>query len=133
MDPLNDGSDIKQETDPEQNSYWSEYFDTIRSEELSTEIELKEVNYTGKAANFITVPEQGMKAELLEPEIVMAVDETGQSTPMACGIMLVKSIQGKACSRLLKVLYDSGGSKSMIKKGTLPKGVRPTQSKAGCL
>ena len=74
-----------------------------------------------------------MKAELLEPEIVMAVDETGHSTPMACGIMLVKSMQGKACSRMLKVLHDSGGSKSMIKKGTLPKGVRPTQSNSRML
>ena len=43
---------------------------------------------------------------------------------MACGIMVVKSIQGRACSKLLKVLYDSGGSKSMVKKNILPKGVR---------
>ena len=67
-----------------------------------------------------------MKAELLEPEVIMATDETDQSTPMICGIMLVKSIQGRPCSRLLKVLYDSGGSKSMIKKSILPKGVRLT-------
>ena len=58
----------------------------------------------------------------------MATYETGQSTPMAGGIMLVKSIQKRACSRLLKVLYDSGGSKSMIKKSVLPKGIRLTQS-----
>lgn len=63
----------------------------------------------------------------------MDTDETGQSTPMACGITLVKSIQGRPCSRLLKVLYDSGGSKSMIKKGILPKGARLSQSNSRIL
>ena len=64
-----------------------------------------------------------MEAEWLQPQTIMTTDETGQSTPMACDIMLVKSIQGRACSRLLKVLYDSGGSKSMIKKSVLPKDI----------
>ena len=54
----------------------------------------------------------------------MAIDEAGHSTPMACGIMVVKSIQGRACSKLLRVLYDSGESKSTAKKNVLPKGVR---------
>ena len=69
-----------------------------------------------------------MEAELLEPEIIMVTDETGQSIPMASGIMPVKSIRGQCCSRLLKVLYDSGGSKSMIKRSVLPKGVRLKQN-----
>ena len=68
-----------------------------------------------------------MEAEILEPQVIMATDETGQSTPMACGIMLVKSIQGRPCSRLLKV------SSSMIQKSVLPKGVRPTQSNSRML
>ena len=38
--------------------------------------------------------------------------------------MVVKIIQGKACSKILRVLYDSGGSKSMVKKNILPRGVR---------
>ena len=45
-----------------------------------------------------------MKAEMLEPQIIMATDDTGQSTPMACGIMLFKSIQWRPCSRLLMQL-----------------------------
>ena len=67
--------------------------------------------------------------ELLKPELVMVVDEAGHSTPMACGIMVVKSIQGRACSKLLRVLYDSGGSKSVAKKNILPKGVHKTRFK----
>ena len=70
--------------------------------------------------------EPEMETEILEPQTIMTTDETGHSTPISCGIMLVKSIQGRPCSRLLKVLYDSGGSKSVIKKSILPKGVRLT-------
>ena len=69
----------------------------------------------------------------MQPQTIMATYQTGQSTPMACGIMLVKSIQGRACSRLRKALYDSGGSKSIIKKSVLPKGIRLTQSNSRML
>ena len=65
-----------------------------------------------------------MKLNYLKPELVMAVDEAGHSTPMAFGIMVVKSIQERACSKLLRVLYDSGGSKAMVNKNNLPKRVR---------
>ena len=92
MDPLNDGSDLKQETDPEQNSYWSDYFNKIRTEELWTKIELKEVNYASEVAEIMENLEEDLETEILEPEIIMTVDETGQTTPMACGIMVVKSI-----------------------------------------
>ena len=122
-EPLNDESAFQNETDFEQNDYWPNYFNAIRSEEQWTEIELNEINYAEEAADFIIETETEMEAEILEPQIIMATDETGQTTPMACGIMLVKSIQGRPCSRLLKVLYDSGGSKSMIKKSILPKGI----------
>ena len=62
-----------------------------------------------------------------EPELVMAVDHQGKSTPMASGIMVVRDIQGKNCSRLIKVLFDSGGSKSMCHRRILPKGARINQ------
>ena len=72
--PLTDGSVIESKTDLDTNPYWTTYFNVVRAEESWTEIELKEVG-------------------LLKPELIMAADETRHSTPMACGIMVVKSIQ----------------------------------------
>ena len=46
---------------------------------------------------------------------------------MACGIMVVKSIQGRACSRLLRILFDSGGSRTMIRRGVIPEGAQLDQ------
>ena len=45
-------------------------------------------------------------------------------TPMATGVMLAKDIAGKASSRVLQVLYDSGGSKSMCHSRVIPTGAR---------
>ena len=53
---------------------------------------------------------------MLEPEIILAIDNACHAKPMPCGIMVVKSIQGRSCSRLLKVLNYYGGLKSMIKE-----------------
>ena len=47
---------------------------------------------------------------------------------MASGIMVVRDIQGRHYSRLLKVLFDSGGSKSMSHRRIQPKGVRIDQT-----
>ena len=132
-DPLNDESAFQNETDFEQNCCWPTYFNTVRSEEQWTELELNKISYAEDATEFIIENETEMEAEMLEPQIIMATDETSQTTPMACGIMLVKTTQERPCSRLLKVLYDSGGSKSMIKNSILPKGIRLTQSNSRLL
>ena len=66
----------------------------VRAEKLWTKIELKEVGYVDEAQDFLvknTVTDD--EVELLKLELLMAVDEAGHSTPMACGIMVVKSIQ----------------------------------------
>ena len=47
--------------------------------------------------------------------------------------MVVKGIQGRSGSHLLKILYDYGGSKSMIKRNILPRGTRLTQSNSRML
>ena len=51
----------------------------LRSEEQWTEVELNKVSYAEEATDFIISPKPGMNAELLEPEVIMATDETGQS------------------------------------------------------
>ena len=59
-------------------------------------------------------------AMVSEPELIVTVDKQGNSTPMASGIMVVKDVQGRPYTRLLKVLFDSGGSKSMCHRQVLP-------------
>ena len=65
--PLNDESAFQNETGFEQNSYWPTYFNTVRSEEQWTDVELNEVSYAKEAADFIMNPEPEMEAELLQP------------------------------------------------------------------
>lgn len=63
------------------------------------------------------------------PELILTTDAAaaGNTMPMACGILVVKDIQGRACSRLLRVLFDSGGSKSMVHRRVVPRGSRLDQ------
>ena len=93
-DPLNDESAFQNETDFEQNCYWPTYFNAATSEEQWTELELNKGSYAKDATDFIIDTETEMEAEIIEPQIIKVTDETGQSTPMACDIMLDKSIQG---------------------------------------
>ena len=56
-----------------------------------------------------------------EPKIIMSVDQEGTSTPMAHGIMVTKDAQGWSCSELLRVLFDSDGSKTMCHRRAVPR------------
>ena len=85
---------------------------------------MREVGYVDEAQYFLVNTVVDDEVELLKPEIIMTADKAGRSTPMVCKIMVVKSIQGRACSKLLRVLCDSGGSKPTVKKNILPKGAR---------
>ena len=61
--------------------------------------------------------DQLIKFEMLsEPVITFETDTGGQSIPMATAIILVKATQGIPCSRVIKVLFDSEGSASIINK-----------------
>ena len=66
---------------------------------------MREVGYVDEAQYFLVNTVVDDEVELLKSEIIMTADKAGHSTPMACKIMVVKSIQGRACSKLLRVLY----------------------------
>ena len=51
--PLNDGSAIESKADPDNNPYWTTYFNVVRAEESWTEVELKEVSYAEEAQDFL--------------------------------------------------------------------------------
>ena len=86
--------------------------------------------YEGFHQSFQDKMDQSLKDQqiefdmLSEPVVVYVSDANGKSTPMATAMILVKSIQGIPCSRIMKVLFDSGGSASMINSKALPRGVQ---------
>ena len=99
------------------------YMQTQRSEEWTP---AEHAVTTFQCENMVTEaqPPSEEPNEIDEPELIMAVDSKGRIAPMASGIMVVRDVQGKACSRLLRVLFDSGGAKSMCHRRVIPKGAR---------
>ncbi len=65
-----------------------------------------------------------MSEKTRKPEVTLNVDHQGLMTYTATGVMLVKDIFGKACPRVLRVLYDSGGLKSMCHNRVIPAGAQ---------
>ena len=85
--------------------------DTKKDEEIDpSDIPVKEVYNFEPLAYQVPVP----KAE--PPK---------NSRLMATSTMVVKSIQNHASQKLLRVLFDSGGTKTMIHRQALPAGVNP--------
>lgn len=115
---------------------WIGYqFQCTREQEQWTERELTDISYhwlhDACQPSDKTVEPEAIDSTIewaSEPEIIMVADSQGKSTPMACGVMVVKDIQGRASSRLLRVLYDSGGSKSMCHRRVIPRGARLNQN-----
>ena len=60
----------------------------------------------------------------------MVADAQGKVAPMTCAFVLVQDIQGKGSSRILKVLFDTGGSSAMVSVGILPPGATATPTPA---
>ena len=64
-----------------------------------------------------TLEDQQIKFEMLSNSVNTFVADTNeQSIPMTTTMILVKSIQGIPYSRVLKVLFNSDGSASMISR-----------------
>ena len=68
-----------------------------------------------------------------DAKVVFVTDANGNSVPMATIMMLVKSINGVPCSKIMNVLLDSGGSASMISKKVLPAGVKVTHDNSSTM
>jgi hypothetical protein len=54
------------------------------------------------------------------------VEYTPTNTPAPMSFMVAKTINGKTSMRLLRALFDSGGSATMIHENCLPRGCKPT-------
>ena len=130
----NDGSAFQIKSDPDSAEYWASYFGQLQAEQWE-EHELQDINYAYEIGDWFENPtEETNKIEIPpEPELVMAIDQHGQMTPMDSAVMVIKDLQGRPCSKLLRVLFDSGGSTSMIHRKAIPKGTRLNQTQSRTL
>ena len=86
-------------------------------------------------------PEERLLEFATPPKLVYAVDAKGNTVPLATALMMVKSVQGVATSRLLRVLFDSGGSVDLAHRRICPQGTSPdrlldatmVRTLAGCM
>ena len=67
---------------------------------------------------------------LSKPVTTFGTDTNGRSIPMATTVNSVKSIQSVPCSWVMKVLFDSKGSESVISKTISPIRVQITMIQA---
>ena len=103
---------------------------TEPSVEFDQPIEGMVAPYEGYHQSFTSSWEKSLEDQKIEyempsePVVVFVTDANEKSVPMATSMILVKSIQGIPCSQIMKVLFDSGESASMIRSKVLPIGVQ---------
>mmetsp|Transcript_27436 Transcript_27436/g.40868 ORF Transcript_27436/g.40868 Transcript_27436/m.40868 type:complete len:1328 (-) Transcript_27436:212-4195(-) len=78
--------------------------------------------------------EEAFSCDVFDVQVSMQVDANGIAIPMATAYVFAKSIQGVKCNRLLKCLFDTGGTKSMASSKALPAGAQltPLPSRTMC-
>ena len=108
--------------------YLANLYDQVQESGGWTEAEVSEVTYIPGFIPAIDMQTmEKVEQPQCEPGVVLRIDQKGCMAPMATGVMVVKDVAGRACSRVLRVLYGSGGSKSMMHKRVLPTGVQVNQ------
>ena len=90
-----------------------------RFDELTRDAQ--QVSYKHRWSEFCREEEKIDYEMMSKPVVTFVVDAKGKSVPMATCYILVKSINGVPCGRLMKVLLDSGGSATLINRRALPK------------
>ncbi len=67
-------------------------------------------------------------------EVVMAADSKGNLQPMATCYVMVRSVNGKSAPRMLKALFDTGGTVSLGHRSIVPEGavIAPPPDSSRC-
>ena len=68
------------------------------------------------------------KNTIREPKFFIATDHPGRDTPVSRVVMVVKSLQWRPYSKLLRALLEFGGSESMCATHLISKGARVDQT-----
>lgn len=104
---------------------FSSLFSQTQESEVWTAAEIQATDYV-----YQFFPKHKKEIEVIKPspkpEITMVADGKGNTAPMSCGVMVAKAIAGRSSSRLLRVLFDSGGGKSLIHRRAIPRGAKLT-------
>jgi len=103
-----------------------EDWDCFQYHNTSVEFSDPSIHWLGELYPSTQPTETPLETEIVNVEVSFTVDDKGVTVPMATGFVLVKSINGKPTARLLKCLFDTGGTKTMASSKILPMGATIT-------
>ena len=99
-------------------------FDLTWSSEIIGSVSEQEYLFAPMDLNDITPLDKTTVIE--DPHVVLTATRDGVVMPLPTSVMLVKLIQGKATSRMLRVLFDTGSTNSHAHISLLPPGTALT-------
>eukprot|EP00984_Skeletonema_dohrnii_P029696 scaffold20538_cov78-Skeletonema_dohrnii-CCMP3373.AAC.1 len=103
-----------------------EDWDCFQYHNTSVEFSDPSIHWLGELYPPTQPTETPLETEIVNVEVSFTVDDKGVTVPMATGFVLVKAINGKPTARLLKCLFDTGGTKTMASSKILPMGATIT-------